>query len=537
MTTQQHPWWETGIVYQIYPRSFQDSNGDGIGDLPGILSRLDYLKDLGITAIWISPIYPSPMVDFGYDVSDYTDIHPIFGTMNDFDELLAAIHQRGMKLILDFVPNHTSDQHPWFLESRSSRHNPKRDWYLWHDAKPDGSVPNNWPSYFGGPAWEWDAATGQYYLHLFTKEQPDLNWRNPEVKAAMLKAMRFWLEKGVDGFRVDVISLVIKDAWFRDDAPNPEWTPDRPLIESTLHDRSARQPEVHNVIREMRKMIDEYGDRVLIGETTESIETLATYYGRNLDECHLPFNFGLVHVPFAASAIQQYIEKHEGHLPQNAWPNWVLGNHDQDRIASANRAGIEGARLAHMLLLTLRGTPTMYYGDELSMGNGDIPPEQFQDPQAVNEPEIGRSRDLERTPMQWDNSRYAGFSASSPWLPVNADYATCNVATQQAEPTSMLNFVKQLITLRQQSAALNHGSYMILPVFTSEVLAYLRTEGLENILVVLNFSAKEKAVNLTANSQKAQQIILSTYCDRHDEVSLNPLKLRPYEGLILRMTW
>lgn len=537
MTSRQHPWWETGIVYQIYPRSFQDSNGDGIGDLPGILSRLDYLKDLGVTAIWISPIYPSPMVDFGYDVSDYTGIHPVFGTMAEFDEVLAAIHHRGMKLILDFVPNHTSDQHPWFLESRSSRDNPKRDWYLWHDAKPDGGVPNNWPSFFGGPAWEWDETTEQYYLHLFVKEQPDLNWRNPEVKNAMLNAMRLWLDKGVDGFRMDVIWLMIKDALFRDDTPNPNWTPDLPLVGSTLHDRSTGQAEVHGVIREMRSLLDEYGDRVLVGEIYEPFDKLVTYYGSELDECHLPFNFSLIQTQFIASTIQKCIEDYERYLPPNAWPNWVLGNHDQERIASPKRAGIERARLAQMLLLTLRGTPTMYYGDEIGMLPGEIPPELYQDPQALNEPDTARSRDRERTPMQWDATTYAGFSSATPWLPVNADYVERNVAAQLADPASMLNFVKHLITLRQQSAALNQGTYMTLPVFTPDVLAYLRTEGLENILVVLNFSEKEKSVNLTSNSQKAQPILLSTYYDRHDDVSLNPLQLRPYEGLILRMTW
>jgi alpha-glucosidase len=465
--------------------------------------------------------------------------------------LLEAVHQREMKLILDFVPNHTSDQHPWFLESRSSRDNPKRDWYLWHDAKVDGSVPNNWPSYFGGPAWEWDEATGQYYLHLFAKEQPDLNWRNPEVAVAMLDAMRFWLEKGVDGFRVDVIWMMIKDAAFRDDTPNPEWTPERPNMESTLHDRSIGQPEVHEIIRRMRAVIDDYGNRVLIGEIYEPFENLVAYYGRDLDECHLPFNFHLIDTPFTASAIQRCIERYEERLPQNAWPNWVLGNHDRERLASPDRVGGRRARLAQMLLLTLRGTPTMYYGDEIGMLPGDIAPEQYQDPAALNEPGVAHNRDRERTPMQWDASLNAGFSSGDPWLPVNADYAaSCgancgdaadcgarNVAAQRADSTSMLNFVKSLIALRQQSPALMHGSYMTLPVFTSDVLAYLRTEGQENILIAMNFSSKDKAVNLTSNSQSAQHVLLSTYNDRHDDVSVNPLKLRPYEGLMIKMTW
>jgi alpha-glucosidase len=380
-------------------------------------------------------------------------------------------------------------------------------------------------------------ATGQYYLHLFAKAQPDLNWRNPEVKAAMFKAMRFWLDKGIDGFRVDVISLLIKDAQFRDDTPNPNWTPARPLIESTLHDRSAGQIETHAIIREMRALLDSYGDRVLIGETVEPFETLCDYYGRDLDECHLPFNFSLINLPFTAAAIQQRIEDYERRLPPNAWPNWVLGNHDQERIASPHRAGLERARLAQMLLLTLRGTPTMYYGDEIGMLPGEIPRERYQDPQAVNEPDTARSRDRERTPMQWDASTHAGFSTALPWLPVNADYAERNAAAQQADPNSLLNFVKRLIVLRQQSPALNHGTYMTLPTFTPDVLAYLRAQDAENILVVLNFSGTDKAVNLSANSQSAQPVLLSTCGDHDAEVSLNPLHLRPYEGVMIRMNW
>lgn len=528
------PWWETGLVYQIYPRSFQDSNGDGIGDLNGIRTRLPYLQDLGVTTLWLSPIYPSPMADFGYDVSDYTDIHPLFGTLDDFMALLADAHQRGLKLILDFVPNHTSDQHPWFLESRSRRDNPKRDWYLWQNAKPDGRLPNNWVSAFGGPAWEWDAATEQYYLHLFAKEQPDLNWRNPEVVDAMFDAMRFWLGRGIDGFRVDVIWMVIKDALFRDETPNPDWTPAQPLTNSTLHDRTQNQPEVHDVIRQMRGVLDAYGNRVLIGEIYEPYERLVTYYGSKLDECHLPFNFHLILCPFQADVIQASVAAYERALPAGAWPNWVLGNHDQDRIASVHRAGAANARLAQMLLLTLRGTPAMYYGDELGMPNADIPPDQYQDPQAVNEPGVGRSRDVERTPMQWDASPQAGFSTGAPWLPVTADYAWRNVQAQNAEPHSMLQMVKRLIALRQSSPALNHGSYAAIPAVAGEVMAYLRTAEAEQFLIVLNFAAQDHVVNLATPVQKGQ-IVLSSHSDRTEEVILSALKIRRHEGLIIRM--
>lgn len=530
----QYPWWETGIVYQIYPRSFQDSNGDGIGDLKGILSRLPYLQDLGVTTVWLSPIYPSPMADFGYDVANYTDIHPLFGTMDDFTALLNDVHQRGMKLMLDFVPNHTSDQHPWFLESRSNRDNPKRNWYVWKDAKPDGSPPNNWVSYFGGSAWQWDELTGQYYLHLFTKEQSDLNWRNPVVVENMLNALRFWLDRGLDGFRVDVISMLIKDAQFTDDTLNPAWTPDKPRVYSTLHDRSEDQPEVHDLIRQMRSILDQYGDRVLIGEIYYPYERLVKYYGERMDECHLPFNFGLILSPFTAPEIRNLVEEYERTLPGGAWPNWVLGNHDKDRIASAHRAGEANARLAQMLLLTLRGTPTMYYGDEIGMPNVEIPPEQFQDPQAVNEPGIAPSRDVVRTPMQWDASPSAGFSTAKPWLPTADDYASRNVSVQESEPRSMLQMMKQLIALRQKTPALNHGSYTPIAVAEPDVMAYLRTDGEEKILVVLNFSDTAHIVNLPTGHWKGQ-FLLSTRLDRTGEISLESVQLRRNEGLILRV--
>jgi alpha-glucosidase len=530
----KQPWWESGIIYQIYPRSFQDSNNDGIGDLRGIRSRLSYLQDLGITAIWLSPIYPSPMVDFGYDVSNYTGIDPLFGTLQDFREFLEDAQQRGMKVILDFVPNHTSDQHRWFLESRSGRENPRRDWYIWKEPKSDGSPPNNWVSYFGGSAWEWDEQTEQYYLHLFTKEQPDLNWRNPEVIHAMLNVLRFWLELGVDGFRGDVISLIIKDASFRDDTVNPEWTPSQPIIRSTLHDRSQHQPESHDLIRKMRAVLEEYGDRVLIGEIYLPYERLMSYYGDNLDECHLPYNFGLLTCPFQAESIIALVNEYEGLLPKGAWPNWVLGNHDKDRIASENRAGEANARLAQMLLLTLRGTPTMYYGDELGMPNGDIPPEKFQDPAALNEPGIGQSRDLARTPMQWDETAYAGFSQVDSWLPVSRDFGSRNVASQEATPRSFLQMVKQLIAIRQSSPALSHGHYSPVPVGIPDVMAYLRIQGEVKILVVLNFSDEEKIVDLSSTAGNGK-VMLSTTMDRNGDLPLQTLKLRQHEGLMIQL--
>ncbi len=534
MNSGRYRWWETAVIYQIYPRSFQDSNGDGIGDLKGIQARLPYLQELGISAIWLNPIYPSPMVHIGDDIADYTDIHPMFGSMQDFLELVEAIHERRMKVILDFVPHHTSNQHPWFLQSKSRRSNPKRQWYIWSDPKPDGSPPNNWVSFLGGSAWEWDKQTRQYYLHQFAKEQPDLNWHHPDVVMNMLNAMRFWLNRGVDGFRVNAIWLLIKDAQLRDDTPNPDWTPARPILESTRHDRTANQPEVHHLIKKMRAVLDEYDERVLFGEISLPYPELMAYYGERLDECHLPFNASLMQCPFQADAIMKRVNNYESALPRDAWPNWALGNHDQPRIASAKRAG-PNARLAQMLLLTLRGTPTMYYGDEIGMVNGNIPPAKYHDPQALNQPDITFSRDNVRTPMQWENSPYAGFSTVEPWLPVNRDYQTRNVAAQRETPDSLWQMVKELLAIRASSVALNHGKFVCIPHGSEDVFAYLRVQGVVKLGVALNFSEEEKYVNLSSVGEQGY-VMLSTQMDRRGETSLERLKLRPHEGVIFQVT-
>jgi alpha-glucosidase len=354
---EQHLWWQRGIIYQVYPRSFMDANGDGVGDLAGIKARLDDLQWLGIDAIWISPIYPSPRVDFGYDICDYCNIDPIFGTLDDFDALLAEAHGRGLKVILDLVPNHTSDQHPWFIESRSSRDNPKRDWYLWREPAPGGGPPNNWRSHFGGPGWTFDENTGQYYYHTYFKEQPELNWRNPEVQAAMFEVMRFWLNRGVDGFRIDVIWRLLKDPQFRDNPPNPDFTPGHNPYYELLPTYTGDLPEVHAVIAAMRRVVDEYPERVMIGEIYLPSERLMTYYGPGGMGVHLPYNFQLIELPWDARVIRPAINAYEAMLPAHGWPNWVLGNHDRHRIAS--RVGAAQARVAAMLLLTLRGTPTI----------------------------------------------------------------------------------------------------------------------------------------------------------------------------------
>jgi alpha-glucosidase len=526
-------WWKKSVIYQIYPRSFQDSNGDGIGDLKGILSRLDYLQWLGIEAIWISPIYPSPMADFGYDISDYQNIHPIFGTLADFDELLAAVHARGMKLILDLVPNHTSDQHPWFLESRSSKENPRRDWYIWRDPHPDGGVPNNWLAAFGGTSWEWDEKTQQYYYHAFLKEQPDLNWRNPEVQNAMLNMMRFWLDKGVDGFRVDVMWHMIKDIQFRDNPINPEYQSYMSTYDKLLPVYSTDQPEVHDIVRKMRSLVEEYGERLIIGEIYLPIHRLVTYYGADNRGAHLPFNFQLLTLPWEPRRVAAAIDEYEGALPQQGWPNWVLSNHDQPRIRS--RVGIEQARVAAMLLLTLRGTPTLYYGDEIGMRDVSIPREEIKDPQGLNMPDKNLSRDPSRTPMQWDASAHAGFSTATPWLRVDRNYQTTNIEKEKIEEQSMLSLYRKLIALRRKEPSLINGTYM--PVYSDhQMISYLRkSEEGDAFLIILNFTHRPCYFR-PPNASYTGVIEISTSTSIEGTSVSDVINIAGDEGLLIRLS-
>jgi alpha-glucosidase len=522
-------WWQHGIVYEIYPRSFQDTNGDGIGDLEGIRRRLDYLVWLGIHAIWIAPVYPSPMADGGYDITDYCGIDPVFGTVTDFERLLTEAHARGLRVILDFVPNHTSGQHPWFLESRSSRNHARRDWYLWRDPAPDGGPPNNWRSNFGGSAWEYDAVSGQYYYHAFLKEQPDLNWRNPEVRAAMYDVLRFWLDLGVDGFRVDVLWLLIKDDQFRDNPLNPTWQPNQPGIDRLLQRYSADRPEVHEVVAEMRAILDTYPGRVLIGEVYLPIERLVTYYGRDMKGAHLPFNFQLISARWTAADIARIVNDYEAALPQKAAANWVLGNHDQKRIAT--RVGASGARIGAMLLLTLRGTPTIYYGDELGLENVPIAPDRARDPWENNEPGLGR--DPARTPMPWDGSLNAGFSANTPWLPLNSDYQRRNTAKLAGDPGSILNLYRHLIRLRRHHAALSVGRLIGIHA-DMNVLAFERDDGETRLLILLNFAQEQRQKSLPVDADLGLAL-LSTHLDREQEYVQAKLTLRPSEGVILKL--
>ena len=524
-------WWERGIIYQIYPRSFRDSNNDGIGDLEGIHEKLDYLQTLGVDAVWISPIYPSPMADFGYDISNYTDIDPIFGTLKQFDALVGDLHRRGMKLLLDYVPNHSSDRHPWFIEARAARTSAKRDWYIWRDPAAGGGAPNNWRSNFGGSAWEWDEGSRQYYYHAFLKEQPDLNWRNPEVRAAMLDVLRFWLDRGVDGFRVDVMHHIVKDQEFRDNPYNPQFAPGMSPYRELLPIYSSDRPEVHETVEQMRAVIEEYDDRMLVGEIYLPVERLVAYYGASGRGAHLPFNFQLISLPWKAPEISAAMARYYALLPANAWPNWVLGNHDKSRIAT--RVGRSQARVAAMLLLTLRGTPTLYYGDELGMRDVPISGAQVRDPFEKNVPGLGLGRDPERTPMQWDAGVNGGFSKGAPWLPVADDYLDVNVAAENANPESLLTLYKNLIALRRAEPALAVGEIALLPA-DGNLIAYLRKTAARRLLIILNLGPRREVFNLSELCSDAK-LLLSTISSRPKNRFSRQIELTEDEGVITEL--
>ena len=532
-------WWQAGVIYQIYPRSYADADGDGVGDLRGITSRLDHLHQLGVDALWLSPIYPSPMVDFGYDVTDHTGVDPLFGDLADFDALVAGAHRRGLRVLVDFIPNHTSDQHPWFTASRSSRADPQRAWYLWADPAPDGGPPNNWRSVFGGPSWTLDAATGQYYYHAYLPQQPDLNWRNPSVRQAQLDVMRSWLDRGVDGFRIDAFRHLLKDDRLRDNPPNPAWRTGMPPYEELRPEHTADQPDILQLVWAIRAVADSHpapagavapSDRVLLGELTLSIERLMRYYGRDGDGVHLPSNMHLIDIPWRAESIGELIDTYEAALPQGAWPNWVLGNHDRSRIAS--RVGPAQARVAAMLLLTLRGTPTIYYGDEIGMRDVPIPAELVQDPYELRVPGLGVGRDPVRTPMQWSAEPGAGFCPPDvmPWLPLTGDVALTNVAVQSGQDESMLTLHQQLLALRRAEPALSVGSYAPLHA-RDEVLGYLREYGGRRILVALNLGAEARTVDLPAAA--GGRILLGTDPYRRGGEVEDTVALAGNEGVII----
>ncbi len=515
-------WWQDAVFYQIYPRSFADANGDGIGDLDGITAHLDYLASLGIDAIWLSPINPSPLKDWGYDVSDYCDVHPDLGTLASFDRMLAEAHLRGIRVVLDLVPNHTSDQHAWFRESRSSRGNPKRDWYLWRPGR-NGGPPNNWKSTFGGSAWELDTASGEWYLHSFLREQPDLNFRNPEVVAAMHEVLRFWLDRRADGFRVDVIAQMIKDAQFRD---NPEVPAGQQLsqLERLAYEQrySSDQPEVHEIIRGFRRVLDSYRDRMMVGEVWPRDPRSLADYLRG-DELQQAFNFRFLFSPWKASAFRSRIEEVEMTLGAAAWPTYTLSNHDFPRHLT--RYGAENAearaRMAVVLLLTMRGTPFIYYGEEIGMRDVEIPADRKRDP-------VGR--DGCRTPMQWTSARNGGFTtATEAWLPIG-DYNAINVENQLGDASSMLSLYRRTIHLRKANRALTEGTYRTEANAPEDCLVFHREAANQRVMVALNFCASPRRVEVPPAS-----ILLSTDSNRRDGTISGALDLAPNEGLVIEL--
>jgi alpha-glucosidase len=517
-------WWQRAVFYQIYPRSFADSNGDGIGDLDGVTAHLDYLDALGIDAIWLNPINPSPLDDWGYDVSDYCGIHPELGNLAAFDRLLAEAHRRGIRVIVDLVPNHTSDEHPWFVESRASRTNPKRDWYIWVPGSPD-RAPNNWLSTFGGRAWKYDAATGSWYLHTFLEQQPDLNFRNPEVVEAMHGVIRFWLERGVDGFRIDVVANMIKDEQLRDNPIRAEADPDIPWLGRGIPDPlySTDRPEVHDIIRGFRGVSDRYDHRILVGETwPREQERLADYL--RPDELQLAFNFRFLLARYDARRFRAAIELTERSFGPAAWPTWTLSNHDFPRhISRYARAGDADARarVAAVMILTLRGTPFIYYGEEIGMRDAEVPADRKRDP-------VGR--DGCRAPMQWSEARNGGFSTGEKtWLPCG-DFKTVNVARQTNDPYSMLALYRRLIELRKSTPALVEGSYREIDGAPDDCLVFHRDTAAQHLIVALNFTAEPREIDLPAG-----KILLSTLDARAKGSTKSPLTLAPDEGVIVML--
>jgi alpha-glucosidase len=521
------PWWRAGVLYQVYPRSFQDTNADGIGDLRGVIQRLDYLAWLGIDGIWMSPTMPSPNADFGYDVSDFYGVNPEYGTMEDLDELVSEAHRRGIRVLLDLVPNHTSDEHEWFVESRSPKDSPKRDWYVWRPPGPHGEPPNNWRGAFGGSAWEFDEATGEYYLHLFNVKQPDLNWWNEEVRDAFDDILRFWFERGVDGFRIDVAHGIVKDKRLRDNPPSEEGDPDPVVRMGQRSTYSMNQPDVHEILKRWRKLSNEYDpERVLIGETwVHELERMISFYGDQSDELHLAMNFPLIFGPFDAEEFPKTVAATEQLVPPDGWPLWFGSNHDLIRFPTRWCEDDEmKTRLVLIALLTLRGTPLLYYGDEIGMANVDLPKEAILDPVGLTFWPEEKGRDGCRTPMQWSRADGAGFSdpAARPWLPYG-DYRKVNVADQKDDESSILALCRDLIALRKATPRLVDGDYEQIDA-PSGVWTYRRGESL---LVVLNMSEDEQALPVRG------RILIASDRQRDGETLSDTLHLAPWRGAVV----
>jgi glycosidase len=542
--TSQLPWWAKTTIYQIYPRSYQDSNGDGIGDLQGIISRLDYIQDLGFETIWLSPFFSSPQSDFGYDVSDYYGIAPEYGTLADAEELIGEIHKRGMRVLFDLVMNHTSIEHPWFQESRSSRDSPRRDWYIWRDGK-GKRPPNNWKAIPGGPGWHYDEATGQYYFTSFLPFQPDLNLHNPEVKRAMFDVIRYWLEKGVDGFRLDIFHAIYKDDQFRD---NPFSLHMVPAVEMKggffqRWDFNLNQPEAFELAKELRSLINSYSpDRMLVGEVFGDDETLKRYLGESLDGLNLIFLWDLMKLKVEASFLRDVIRHYESRYPPPYTPVYVFGNHDKERLRSKIGGDPKLARLLALFQFTVRGVPVVYYGEEIGMEENRLPAKTALDPLGERYAwvpklllalvDFSTNRDGCRTPMQWDGGDNAGFcdGRADPWLPVHENYRAVNVQTEMADDESILHIYRKMLHIRKGSVALQEGTLEVIegPDVAKDLLAYRRESGEETVLVLINFGKKPVAFH---NRSACINVLLTVGMDRPSD--LEHIILPPYSGVIL----
>lgn len=526
-------WWKNGVIYHIYPQSFMDSNGDGIGDLNGIIQKLDYLTALGVDAIWLSPIYPSPMIDSGYDITDYTDIDPVFGNMSDFKRLLTLAHTKGLKIIIDLVLNHTSDQHPWFIESRSSKDNPKRDWYIWEPPK-SGKRPNNWMTNFGQSAWTYDTLTEEYYYHSFFRQQPDLNWRNPDLRKAMFDIVRFWLNLGVDGFRLDVVNMIFKDKYLRKNPIN--------FLFGRKKVYNRNRPSVYQMLREFRQILDEYSNKTSIGEiyTPPPGDPYLTskFLGNGKDLLHMAFDFSLFFSRWSVSSYYEIISNYYDALPDEGWPCFVLSNHDLGRYMNRGIFRFHKRKKAKILALfqlTLRGTPFIYYGDEIGMENVNISKKQIHDMYGKLFYPFYRGRDAYRTPMQWNNSKYAGFSSKRPWLPLHKNYKNTNVESESKSKDSIFSLYKALLKIRKQYSVLQSGDFKFLDVTNSSIMAYSRFSESERIIILLNFSNKKQKIS-DLNLDGYSHIFSICRDEKENDSNFSFSELKPFDGVILYLT-
>ncbi|OQP03674.1 alpha-glucosidase [Geobacillus sp. 44B] len=558
----ERAWWKEAVVYQIYPRSFYDSNGDGIGDIRGIIAKLDYLKELGVDVVWLSPVYKSPNDDNGYDISDYRDIMDEFGTMEDWEEMLEEMHKRGIKLVMDLVVNHTSDEHPWFIEARKSKDNPYRDYYIWRPGK-NGKEPNNWESCFGGSAWEYDETTGEYYLHLFSKKQPDLNWENPKVRREVYEMMKFWLDKGVDGFRMDVINMISK-------VPElPDGEPQRGKKYASGSQYYMNGPRVHEFLQEMNREVLSKYDIMTVGETpgvTPKEGILYTDPSRH--ELNMVFQFEHVGLdsgpggkwdirPWSLADLKKTMTKWQKELEGRGWNSLYLNNHDQPRAVSRfgddGKYRVESAKMLATFLHMMQGTPYIYQGEEIGMTNVRFPSiedyrdietlnmykehveEYGEDPQKVMEKIYYKGRDNARTPMQWDDSGHAGFTTGTPWIRVNPNYKEINVKAALADPNSVFHYYKKLIQLRKQHDIIVYGTYDLILEDDPYIYAYTRTLGNEKLIVITNFSGKNPVFRLPDDiTYKTKELLISNY-DVDETEGLKKIHLRPWEARVYKL--